>query len=64
MFDIELDEGGKLKLPYNNDQDVWMVAQNFIYKHDIPQGNLETIAQFLIRNTGKLNCFYTVLHTL
>ena len=27
------------------------VAQRFIYEHDIPQDNLDVIAQFIIRNT-------------
>ena len=52
VFDIELDSGGKLKLPYNRTDDVWMTAQNFIHKHELPQSHLDTIANFLIRNGG------------
>lgn len=53
VFDIELDAGYKLKLPYNKTDDAWQVAQKFIHKHELPQDHLDTIANFLIKNTGK-----------
>ncbi len=53
VFDIELDDtGGKLKLPYNKSEDAWMAAQNFIHKHELPQGYLDTIANFIYKNSG------------
>lgn len=53
VFTIELDSGRKLKLPYNRGDDVWHTAQAFIYKHELPQGHLDTIANFLVKNGGK-----------
>ncbi len=53
VFSIELDDtGGKLKLPYNRSEDAWMAAQKFIHKHELPQGYLDTIANFIIKNSG------------
>ncbi len=52
VFDIELDVGQKLKLPYNRGEDPWMTAQNFIHKHELPQGHLDTIANFIAKNGG------------
>ncbi len=58
VFNIELDDtGGKLKLPYNRCDDAWHVAQKFIHKHELPQGYLETIATFIVKNSGRI--FFT-----
>lgn len=51
LFDIELDDNAKLKLPYNLTEDPYHAAQKFIYKHDLSQHFLDQIAQFLIQNT-------------
>lgn len=52
VFDIDIDDSGvKLKLPYNLSEDPYMVAQNFIYRHELNQMFLDEIAQFIIKNT-------------
>ncbi|XP_014216558.1 phospholipase A-2-activating protein [Copidosoma floridanum] len=53
VFSIDISDGvPPLKLPYNQDQDPWHVAQNFIDKNDLPQSYLEEIANFIIKNTA------------
>ena len=53
VFSIDIEEGQvALKLPYNRDQDPWLVAQNFIHEHDLSQYYLETVANFIINNSG------------
>lgn len=37
-------------MPFNRDEDPWVVAQAFIHKHDLPQSYLETVANFIISN--------------
>lgn len=49
VFDVELDVG-MLKLPYNRGEDPWVVAQEFIHRHEIPQDYLNQIANFIIKN--------------
>ena len=51
VFHIDIDEGVVLKLPYNNGQDPYTVAQDFIHKHQLPQDYLDQIAQFIIKNS-------------
>ncbi|KAA0193274.1 hypothetical protein HAZT_HAZT008381 [Hyalella azteca] len=51
VFSVELDEGGSLKLPYNNSEDPYMVAQKFIDTHQLPQDHLDQVAQFIITNS-------------
>lgn len=51
VFHIDIDEGVVLKLPYNNGQDPYRVAQDFIYKHQLPQDYLDQIANFIIQNS-------------
>ena len=54
VFNIELDGGLKLKLPYNKTEDPWMAAQKFIHQHDnLTQDHLETIARFIIANSDQ-----------
>lgn len=56
VFNIDIDEGVVLKLPYNNDQDPYKVAQDFIYKHELPQDYLDQIAGFISKNSdGPVN---------
>ncbi len=52
VFHIDIDEGVVLKLPYNNGQEPYRVAQDFIYKHQLPQEYLDQIAQFIIKNSS------------
>ncbi len=53
VFDIDVEDGVVLKLPYNLDTDAWHAAQDFIHKHDLPQGYLDTIANFIIKNSDQ-----------
>lgn len=53
MFDIDIEEGVVLKLPYNLNTDAWFAAQDFIHKHDLPQGHLDTIANFIMKNSDQ-----------
>lgn len=53
VFHIDVDEGVVLKLPYNNGQDPYTVAQDFIHKHGLPQDYLEQIANFIVQNASK-----------
>ena len=53
VFHIDIDEGVVLKLPYNNGQDPFRVAQDFIYKHQLPQDYLEQIATFITQNSSR-----------
>ena len=52
VFHIDIDEGVVLKLPFNIGQDPFSVAQDFIHKHQLPQEYLETIANFIVKNSG------------
>lgn len=48
VFTVDVVEGAPpLKLPYNITEDPFMTAQNFIYKHNLPQSYLEEIANFI-----------------
>lgn len=51
VFDVELDEGNRLKLPYNLSEDPYFAAQRFIHKHELPQEFLDQVATFIINNT-------------
>jgi phospholipase A-2-activating protein len=51
VFNVELDEGVPLKLPYNIAEDPWYAAQAFIHRHELSQMFLDQIAQFIITNT-------------
>ena len=52
VFHIDIDEGVVLKLPYNNGQDPYKVAQDFINKHQLPQDYLDQIANFITKNSS------------
>lgn len=54
VFDIDIDEGVVLKLPYNRTDDPWTAAQKFIHKNDLPQVYLDTIANHITKNSGNL----------
>uniref|UniRef100_A0A0P4WEV7 Phospholipase A-2-activating protein n=1 Tax=Scylla olivacea TaxID=85551 RepID=A0A0P4WEV7_SCYOL len=51
VFDVELDQGNILKLPYNTCEDPYFAAQRFIHKHDLPQDFLDRVANFIMENT-------------
>lgn len=51
VFDVDLDTGGKMKLPYNVTEDPWHAAQNFIHRNNLSQYYLDQIANFIIQNT-------------
>ena len=56
VFSIDIAEGQPpLKLPYNCTEDPWLVAQKFIHKHDLSQYYLDTVANFIIKNSGGQN---------
>ena len=40
-----------LKLPFNNSQDPWAVAQKLIHDHQLSQQYLDTVANFIIKNS-------------
>ncbi|XP_055636226.1 phospholipase A-2-activating protein-like [Toxorhynchites rutilus septentrionalis] len=53
VFNVNLsDDAPNLKLPYNRGQDPWLVAQRFIHKHNLPQGYLDQVANFITKNVG------------
>lgn len=53
MFSVDLgDNIPPVKLPFNKTEDPWMVAQSFIYKHNLPQDYLDQIAKFIITQAG------------
>ena len=56
VFDIDADNGLMLKLPYNLSVDPWHAAQDFIHKNELPQGYLDTIANFIIKNSDQSKC--------
>lgn len=52
MWNVDIEDGASpLKLPFNKDEDPWVVAQAFIHKHNLPQSYLETVANFIISNS-------------
>jgi len=52
VFDIEIDEGVTLKLGFNNGQNPYAVAQDFIWANDLPQEHLDQIANFIDTNAA------------
>lgn len=52
VWNVDIEDGAPpLKLPYNRNEDPWVVAQSFIHNHDLPQSYLETVANFIINNS-------------
>lgn len=51
VFDVEIDEGTRLKLPFNVREDPYYAAQRFIHRHELPQEFLDQVATFIINNT-------------
>ncbi|RUS16200.1 phospholipase A-2-activating protein [Endogone sp. FLAS-F59071] len=56
VFDIDIGDGQPvLKLPFNITENPWNVAQNFIWRHELPQGYLDQIANFITQNASAVN---------
>ncbi|GAM20636.1 hypothetical protein SAMD00019534_038110 [Acytostelium subglobosum LB1] len=52
VFDIDVNEGTMYKIGYNNGENPWTVAQEFLWKNDLDQSWLEEITKFLVRNAN------------
>ncbi|KAG2221615.1 hypothetical protein INT45_005189, partial [Circinella minor] len=52
VFDIDIGAGPNtmLKLPYNVSENPYQAAQNFIWRHELSQGFLDQIADFITKN--------------
>lgn len=55
IVEISLEGGGKpsLKLPYNNEDDPWDVAVQFIQENNLSTGYLDEIVSFIEANKPK-----------
>lgn len=52
VFDVDITEGAPpLKLPFNNGENPYMAAQQFIHRNELSQDYLDQIATFITRNT-------------
>ncbi|XP_076180286.1 phospholipase A2 activator protein isoform X2 [Ptiloglossa arizonensis] len=52
VFSVDIQDGiPPLKLPYNNGQDPWHVAQRFLHDNDLSQLYLDQVATFIIKNS-------------
>ncbi|XP_076377843.1 phospholipase A2 activator protein [Megalopta genalis] len=52
VFSVDIQDGvPPLKLPYNNGQDPWHVAQKFLHDNDLSQLFLDQVANFIIKNS-------------
>lgn len=53
VFDVDIEDGKPpLKLPYNANDNVYSVAENFLSKYELPASYREEIVRFIIQNTG------------
>ncbi|XP_065917217.1 phospholipase A-2-activating protein-like [Dysidea avara] len=55
VFDIQIecdDHMKTLKLPYNQTDDPWVTAHKFLDDNMLPQGYLDQVAHFIIKNAG------------
>ena len=53
VFDVDIKEGAPaLKLPYNVNQNPYDAATKFLEKNNLPMGYLETVADFVVKNTS------------
>eukprot|EP00002_Diphylleia_rotans_P011576 TRINITY_DN2285_c0_g1_i1.p1 TRINITY_DN2285_c0_g1~~TRINITY_DN2285_c0_g1_i1.p1 ORF type:complete len:488 (-),score=106.55 TRINITY_DN2285_c0_g1_i1:228-1691(-) len=53
VFDVDLDDGLVLPIGFNNGDNPYEVAQDFILKHELPQAYLDAIAQHLVQNSSQ-----------
>ncbi|XP_076236021.1 phospholipase A2 activator protein isoform X2 [Calliopsis andreniformis] len=52
VFSVDIQDGvPPLKLPYNNGQDPWHVAQKFLQDNDLSQLFLDQVANFIVKNS-------------
>ncbi|KAJ1354251.1 hypothetical protein KIN20_011126 [Parelaphostrongylus tenuis] len=51
-FDVTVDDGRKLRLPYNLDEDTEVAAQRFVEKHNLPISFLAKVTSLLRSQTG------------
>ncbi|CAG8468092.1 11364_t:CDS:10, partial [Acaulospora colombiana] len=52
LFDVDIGEGvPPLKLPYNVADNPYKAAQEFIQANELPQGYLDQVADFIVKNT-------------
>ncbi|CAJ0608269.1 unnamed protein product [Cylicocyclus nassatus] len=51
-FDVTIDDGRKLRLPYNLDEDPDVAAQRFVEKHNLPISFLAKVSGLLRSQTG------------
>lgn len=52
VFDVDIQDGvPPLKLPFNNSDNVYIAAENFVAANQLPQSYVEQVVQFLISNT-------------
>ncbi|KAK5986865.1 hypothetical protein GCK32_003878 [Trichostrongylus colubriformis] len=52
VFDVTVDDGRKLRLPFNMDEDPDEAAQRFVEKHNLPVSFLAKVAGLLRSQTG------------
>ncbi|KAJ3164834.1 hypothetical protein HDU88_005046 [Geranomyces variabilis] len=53
VFDVDIGDGvPPLQLPYNATQNPYQAAQDFIWRNELPQDYLETVANFIVKNAG------------
>lgn len=52
VFDVELDDGRSYKLGFNDGDNPYEAAQEFINTNNLPQFHMETVAKFIIQNFG------------
>jgi len=50
VFDVDIGDGQMRKLGYNQNENPYMVAQEFLWKEELDQSLLDTVAQFLVKN--------------
>ena len=51
MFDIRLNEGPAMKLPFNITDDPWMAAHKFLDDNDLSQMYLDQVARYILDQT-------------
>lgn len=50
IFDVDVGDGQSRKLGYNNSENPYTVAQQFLWREELDQGFLDQVAQFIIQN--------------
>jgi phospholipase A-2-activating protein len=54
VFDVDIGDGQIRKLGYNNHENPYTVAQEFLWKQELDQGWLDTVAQFIVKNSKSI----------